>query len=439
MSKPRLQTVDDEAPARIRDTAGQDRVLNRAPARKRRFLIAAGVTVAVAIATTLAWPTLTRFASAERSVPLERLRVATISRGDFVRDVAVRGRVVAAIKPTVYAPAQGTVTLAAQAGDTVTAGAVLAEIDSPELTSELNQELATLERLATEITRQDIEKKQQELTNQQAIDMARVAIQAAQRELRRAEASWGEQIISLQDYEKAKDDVSRAELEFQHARQKAGLESESLAFELQTRGLERDRQQLQVDELERRVAELSVRSPVSGMIGALNVDQKAAVAENQPLMTVVDLTAYEIEIQVPQEYGDDLALGMSVDISFGAQTYPGTITAISPEVRENQVNGRVRFAGDSPPGLRQNQRVSARILLESRSDALIVKRGPFLDSGGGRVAYVVEDGLARRQTIQIGAASIGEVEILAGLEAGQTIVISDLAQFEGAETILLRE
>jgi HlyD family secretion protein len=437
LSSPQLQPVGG-TPG-IRDTAAQDRAIDVQPRRRRRLWGAAALALVVTVGAAAAWPALARFASAERSVPLAQLRLATVDRGDFVRDVAVRGRVVAAVKPTVYAPAEGTVTLTVQAGDTVAAGAVLAAIDSPELTSELDQERATLERLSAELTRQGIEKKQQELTNQQAIDMARVAIQAADRELRRAEASWSQQIISLQDYEKAQDDLVRAELQYEHARQKAALESESLAFELQTRELERNRQRLQVVELERRVAELSVVSPVSGMIGALAVEQKAAVTENQPLLTVVDLSAYEIEIQVPQEYGDDLALGMPAEITVAGAALSGTITAISPEVQENQVTGRVRFDEASPRGLRQNQRVSARVLLEARSNALTVRRGPFVDSGGGRVAYVVEGDLARRQPIRIGAASIGEVEILEGLEPGQTIVISDLGAFEGAETVLLRD
>jgi len=422
----------------MRDTAGQDRSIERGPDGRRRWFVV-GVLLALVAGAAAVLPATQRFISADRSIPLERLRLATVARADFVRDVAVRGRVVAAVKPTIYAPAAGVVTLAAEAGDTVETGDMLATIDSPELSAELGQERATLQRMETELTRQSIYTKQQELEDQQTVDMAGVAIRAAERELRRAQASWDQQIISLQDYEKAKDDVSRARLEFEHATQNARLHSESLAFEIQTKALERDHQRLVVSELERRVGELEIISPVSGVVGALAVEQKAQVSDNQPLLTVVDLTAYEIEIQVPQEYGDDLGLGMSVEISFGGRDYPGRITAISPEVSENQVTGRVRFAERVPDGLRQNQRVSARILLESRPDTLVVQRGPFLDSGRGRVAYVVEDQMAYRRPIETGAASIGAVEILTGLTEGQTIVISDLGQFQEAETILLSD
>jgi HlyD family secretion protein len=377
--------------------------------------------------------------TAERSVPLERLRLAKVTRSDFVRDVAVRGRVVAAVKPTVYAPAEGTVTLMVEAGDTAARDQVIARVESPRLANLLDQERATLQRLETDLTRQGIEKKTRELRNQQTTDMAGVAIRAAERELRRAQVSWDEQIISRQDYEKARDDLDRARLEYDHAKQNALLESESLAFDLQTRAHERDRQALLVEDLERRVADLDVSSPVAGMVGALAVEQKSQVAENQPLLTVVDLTAMEIEIQVPQEYGDDLGLGMPARISFGGADFPGTVTAISPEVTDNQVSGRVRFDNSPPPGLRQNQRVSARVVLESREDALKVQRGPFMDSGNGRIAYLVDGELAHRTEIQVGAASTSEVEIIAGLQEGQTIVISDLGQFEGAETVLLRD
>lgn len=424
-------------PARIRDTASQDKVLDEAPSRKRRWWLAGIAGAVLAVASVAIWPAVQRFASAERSVPRERLRLATVSRGDFTRDVAVRGRVVAAVKPTVYAPAQGTVSLMVKAGDSVEQGTILVQVDSPELASEVNQERSTLQRLQNELIRQGIEKKQRELKNQQTTDLAEVVIQAAERELRRAETSWEERIIARQDYEKAKDDVARARLEYDHATQNAQLDSETLAFELKTRALERDRQKLVVEELERRVAELTILSPVGGMVGSLAVEHKASVAENQPLMTVVDLRALEIEIQVPQEYGDDLDLAMPAEISFGSEKYPGRITAISPEVEENQVKARVRFADTVPTGMRQNQRVSARILFESRDDVLTVKRGSFLDSGSGRVAYVVEADLARRVAIQAGSSSISEVEILDGLEEGQTIVISDIGQFDGADTILL--
>ena len=66
--------------------------------------------------------------------------------------------------------------------------------------------------------------------------------------------------------------------------------------------------------------------------------------------------------------------------------------------------------------------------------------GTGCDSGGGRLAYVVsEDRVAERRRIETGARSLGAVEIVAGLERGETIVISNLDPFRGAETVLLTD
>ncbi len=424
---------------RMRDTSAQDTVVDDRPRRRQRLYWIGGASAAAVILGIVIYPAFKAWSGAELSVPLERLRMATVGRGPFVRDVAVRGTVVAAVSPTLFAPADGTVTFLNAAGDTVNLGDVVAIIESPEVASRLSQEEATLQRMQNDLERQAIDKKKTEFQNTQDIEMARVEVTAAERELRRADSSWNHQVISAQDYDKAKDDLAKARLKFEHAQQNSRLESESLEFELRTMALNRDRQQLIVKDFERQVDALHIRSPVNGMIGSLASDQKAAVIKNTPLLTVVDLSQFEIEILVPQNYADDLVLGMDAEINFGTERYPGAITAVSPEVQNNQVTARVRFKGDLPPGLRQNQRVSARIILESKNDTLMVQRGPFLDSGNGRIAYVINGDLAQKTAIRVGSTSIGQVEILDGLKAGDRIVISNLAQFESAENVYLTD
>ena len=422
----------------IRDTSAQD-VAIEPPNSRKRLMIIGGTIGAAILLVVLIFPLFNRWLQAEVSVPIDRIRTAVVTRGDFVRDVGVQGTIVAAVSPTLFAEAQGTVTLNIQAGDAVDAGDVLATIDSPNLTNQLLQEQATLQSLQNELDRQRIEFKRKQLENQQTIDLAEVRITAAERELRRAESAHQANAISLQDYEKAKDDVASARLEFAHAQQNSNLETEVMDFELKTDQLSVDRQALLVENMQRRVDRLNIESPVTGMVGNLMVEQKANVAANQPLLTVVDLSAFEVEIQVPESYGDDLVLGMDAEISYSGRSFDGIVTAVSPEVRNNQVTGRVRFANDPPAGLRQNQRVSVRIVLEASDDVLMVQRGPFLDSGGGRVAYVLKDGLAERRSIQIGASSINALQVLSGLEEGETIIVSNISQFDGANTVYVTD
>lgn len=423
----------------IRDTSAQDRPVDQQPrlAQRRYKLIAAAVGGLLLLL--VLFFVIRGWLSAEVSVPLERVRIAEVKRGEFIRDVSAQGTVVAAVSPTLFAAAQGTVHFLVQAGDTVKKEQVIAQVDSPELRNELQREQATLAGLEIAVQRQSIDTRRQMLTNQQAIDLANVDIQAAERERRRADDSWNKHLISERDYEKARDEAAAAAVNHKHSVETAQLQKDSLEFELRARRLERDRQRLVVEDLQRRVGDLEIKSPVNGVVGTLAVNERATVALNAPVVTVVDLTAFEIEFQVPESYGDDLGLGMDAEVTYGTRKYAAKVSAVSPEVKQSQVTGRLRFSGDVPQGLRQNQRLSSRIVLEARNDVLKVARGPFLDSGGGRLAYVVHDGIATRATIQTGATSVSEVEITEGLSPGDQIIISNLGEFERVETVRLTD
>ena len=407
---------------------------------RRKYLVAGAVGIAVIAAFLLALPTLQRWANASVSVPIDRVRTATVQRGDLVRDVSVQGRVVAAVSPTLYASASGTITLEVEAGERVLEGQVLASVVSPELTNALQQAESTLEQRRMELERQRIESRQLALEKRKAADLADVALVAAKREKRRADEANQLGVIPEIDFEKAQDDLRNAELAFKHAVADADLFDERLAFEIRASEFDVGRQQLFVEDLRRQVDDLAIKSPVNGVVGDLLVAQKEAVSRDTPVMAVVDLTRFEVDAQIPESYADDLAIGMTAEVLIGGERYAAQLVAVSPEIVNNQVASRIRFSGNTPGNLRQNQRLTARVLLDEHNNVMMVQRGQFLDSGGGRIAYIVtEEGVAQKRQIETGVRSLGAVEIVAGLEPGDTIVISNLDAFRSAETVLLTD
>jgi HlyD family secretion protein len=381
-----------------------------------------------------------RWANATISVPVDRVRTATVTRGDLVQDVSVQGRVVAAVSPTLYASASGTITIEVAAGEQVLQGQVVATVVSPELTNALQQAESSFEQRKMELERQRIESRQLALEKRKEADLADVALVAANREKRRADEANERGVMPEIDFEKAQDDLRNAELAYEHAVSDADLFDERLAFEIKASEFDVGRQQLFVDDLRRQVDDLAIKSPVNGIVGDLLVDQKAAVSRDMPVMAVVDLSRFEIDAQIPESYADDLAIGMAAEVLVGGARYPGQLAAVSPEIVSNQVASRIRFSGDMPTGLRQNQRLTVRVLLAEHNDVMMVQRGQFLDSGGGRIAYIVtEQGMAEKRLIETGARSLGAVEIVAGLQPGDQIVISNLDAFRSAETVLLTD
>jgi len=420
----------------IRDTSAQDRRIEPEHPRRRWVVIGAA---AAAVLAALIWvvPTLARLISAGAAVSTSSVRVAEVKRGTLTRDISAQGKVVAAVSPTLYTLAAGTVTFAVHAGDRVTKDQVLAEVDSPELKNKLEQEQATYDSTQIEVERADIDNRQKLLVAKKTLDQASIDRQTAARELERNTKGFQLGAIAEINVLRAQDALAKAEIDCSHAEQDAKLLGEMLAFELKTKRLTLERQKLLVADLQRQVDQLKVRSPVSGQVGQLLVQQRANVAANAGLLTVVDLSALEVELEVPEVFAHDLAMGMPAEIIDGAQKYKGELSAVSPEVVNGQVVARVRFAGEKPAGLRQNQRMTTRILIDEHPNVLMVERGPFVDSGAGRVAYVVRNGVAERTPIQIGATSLNAVEIVSGVKEGDRIVVSGTDAFNGAQKVVL--
>ena len=422
----------------IRDTSGQDRRIEIAPARtNKRWIVIGAAGAAVLVALIWLVPSVARLISAGTSASVSSLRIAEIKRGTLTRDVSAQGKVVAAQAPTLYATAPGTVTLLTHAGDKVEKDQVLAEVDSPELTNKLQQEQATLSSLDIEVGRAGIDARQKELLAKKTIDQAQIDRLTAAREVERKAQAFKMGAMPEIEVLRAKDALAKADLDVTHAQADAHLQNETAAFELKTKRLALERQKLLVADLSRQVDLLKVRSPVAGQVGQLLVQQKANVPINTGLVTVIDLPSLEIELQVPEVFAHDLSIGMPAEISEGAQKYKGELSAVSPEVVNGQVIARVRFAADKPAGLRQSQQLTTRILIDERPNVLMVERGSFVDSGAGRIAYLVHDGIAERKPIQVGATSLNAVEIVSGVKEGDRIVISGTDAFNGAERVVL--
>ncbi len=408
----------------IQDTSSQDVMLSK-PKGKPIWLksaIAAFATVAITLSV---YPSISSWSSSDRSVNLSRVRIATVERGDFVRDISLQGNIVAANSPKLYAPAVGTVTLMANPGELVNQGDTIAIVSSPELTNRLQQEQSKLGSLQIELERQKIANKQAKIKSRQNIQLEEVVLDAAKREKRRAEKSIKIQAVSQLDYEKAIDDLKSSQLKYEFAIEQAELEKENLVFEIKTREFELNQYRLIVENTERLVNALNITAPVSGIVGSWAVEQKSAVALNQPLLTIVDLSAFQVEIEIPESYADALGLGMLVKVNYNAKEYDASVVSISPEVTNNIIKGRVAFSSEPPPGIKQNQRVSSRVILEHKENVLYLPRGSFVQHHGGLKAFVVENNTATLTAINLGTRSIDKIEVISGLKQGQDVIISN--------------
>ncbi len=115
----------------IENSSPMDRRI-AAPRLPRVSAIVAAIAVALLIIIILL-PGTRRWWRADRAVDATTIRTATVMRGDLLRDISVQARVVAALHPTLFSPAQGIISIKTKAGTQARKGDVLATIESTEL------------------------------------------------------------------------------------------------------------------------------------------------------------------------------------------------------------------------------------------------------------------------------------------------------------------
>ncbi len=375
--------------------------------------------------------------NSERSIALKRVQIDTVIRGTLERDISAVGKIVAANAPVIYSSALGTITMKVKPGDIIKKNQLIASINSPELLNQLQQEQASLQSLQFESERQKLQIRRSQLTQQQQLEMALVSLNAAKREFHRSQISIKGNLISQLKFEKSQDDLTRAKIEYKHQQKQALLNQDSLTFDAKTQQAKIQRQQWLVANLQRKVDHLALLSPIDGIVGNWLTTQKSAVTLSQPVMTIVDLSAFEAQLLVPESYADELGLGMSVELQVAGQTLQGKLSAISPEVIKRQVTTRVRF-NDKKLHLRQNQRLSARIILAQKDNVLMVHRGDFLQTGGNKHSYVVKQNRANKISLTFGESSLSQIEITSGAQVGDKLIISSLTPFAEAKQVTLR-
>lgn len=185
---------------------------------------------------------------------------------------------------------------------------------------------------------------------------------------------------------------------------------------------------------------LHVRAGIEGVLQVVPVEVGQHVTPGTNLARVADPKRLKAEIKIAETQAKDIVIGQKASVDTRNGVITGSVSRIDPSVQNGTVTVDVALPGILPTGARPDLTVDGTIELENLSDILFVgrpARGQPETSVG--LFKVTPDGSeALRVNVKLGRASVNSIEILAGLNAGDIVILSDMSNWDSYERIRLR-
>src|ERR687895_520517 len=228
-------------------------------------------------------------------------------------------------------------------------------------------------------------------------------------------------------------------LEIEGKRVKSNRESVEAQVAAQQARIEQLRAQLRLNQ--EQVASLFVRAGTNGVLQQVTVEVGQQITPGTNIARVADPSSLKAVLQIPETQIKDITLGQPATIDTrGGGTVAGRVQRIDPAARNGTFTVDVRLEGPMPQGARVDLSVDGTIELERLDDVLYVGRPA---TGGGAQATVTlfklgPDGrTAVRVQVKLGRTSVNNVEVVEGLNVGDTVILSDTSQWDGVDRLRL--
>ncbi len=274
------------------------------------------------------------------------------------------------------------------------------------------------------------------------VRQAELGVQAARDQLRLAETARGQIAIAERDVDTARQGVRQAE---------EGLNA-AIANRDQVAVSERQIESAQAmigqaaaahNAASVAVAKHSVRAPIAGLVAQRMVDRGEGASPGMPVMRLVSINPIKIEAVVSELDVDRIRLGDRGVVSFDGlpeDEFMGTVIDIAPQASLDSRNYVARLQVDNATGvIKPGMFARTRLVLDSRSDSVLISRDALVESGEQRLVYVVQDGKVQVREVTVGAISGNIVEVVEGVSEGESVIATAQSVLADGERVTPKE
>ena len=368
----------------------------------------------------------------------DTLTIVEVAEGEFNDYIRLNGQV-QPMTTIQLSPLEGGVVqeIIVEEGARVKAGEHLLVLSNDNLDLQILNSEAELAEKENLLRNTLISMEQQKLSLEQERLQLAVEVERTRRKAEAQRALYVDSLIAREEYLRAEEDYRLAQQRLQLVNHRA--EQDSLYRSVQVSQMEEslNNMRLNMQMIRRRKENLTIKAPIDGELGLLDVVLGQSVSQGVKIGQINSLGSYKIEAQIDEHYIDRVVAGLEATFERRDEAYSAVIRKVYPEVRNGKFKADLKFVGEQPANIRSGQTYYLNLQLGQPEQAVLVPRGTFFQTTGGRWIYVVDadgEGATRRE-IRISRQNPQYYEVLEGLQPGERVITSGYEKFGDSDKL----
>ena len=420
------------------DNQTMDRAIPVSVQRKRRMVRIGKYVLIVAVILGIAtWLGVLMMTSVDK----KSLIVSEVDRGTIDVSITATGKVVPAFEEVIISPISAQILeVYAHSGDTVDVGTPLLRLDLQSAQTDYSKALD--ER---EIRQQQL--VQLTTNTETQLSDRRMQIEVEEMKLGQLEAQLRNEQYLDSLGSGTKDRVRQAEITLRTAQMQLKQLKQQYQNELRVRKADLRMKQLQdgiadkgLSETRRTLEGANIRSTRKATLTYISSEIGSIVGVGSKVAVVSDLTHFKVNGEIADTYSDRVVAGGRVLVKIGKERLFGTISTVTPLSQNGVITFTVSMDNPSHPKLRSGLKVEVFVITSIKEDVLRIRNGSYYTGAGDYTLFIFKDAKTLvPRTVRLGECNYDYVEVLSGLEEGDSVVVSDMQKFKGKEKIRISE
>lgn len=212
-------------------------------------------------------------------------------------------------------------------------------------------------------------------------------------------------------------------------------EYESTLNELQASKAEFDLIKAQIDKTE-------IRAPFNGVVGLREVSEGSFVTTTNVIARFQNLLNLKVDFSIPQRYAPEVKIGdeLQFNLSGNENVFKANVYAIEPKIDQSTRTLRIRaICRGNNKGLFPGAFVNVELNLKETEQAILIPTVAIVPDLKGQSVYLYEDGLVSPRKVEVGFREENRVQVILGLEEGDTVITSGILQIRPGAKVKITE